>query len=49
MKLILFDLGPGEISGDVSLLLDLIPLVRDFPEAIQLGNESCQSGSNTLT
>jgi hypothetical protein len=49
MKLILYDLGPGEISGDVTLLLDLIPLARDFSEAIQLGNESCQSGGNTLT
>ncbi|HTG14309.1 MAG TPA: hypothetical protein VK747_03480 [Blastocatellia bacterium] len=31
--------GPGEIRGDVTLLPDLIPLVRDFSEAIQLGNE----------
>lgn len=26
--------GPGEISGDVTLLLDLIPLVRDFSGSI---------------
>lgn len=43
MKIIRFDLG------NTPLLLDLIPLVRDFSEAIQLGNESCQSGGNTLT
>jgi len=48
MKAIHFK-GPGEISGDVNLLHDLIPLVRDFFEAIQLGNESCQRGGNTLT
>ena len=48
MKAIHFK-GPGEISGDVTLPLDLIPLVRDFSEAIQLGNESCQSGGNILT
>lgn len=43
MEISLFDLG------NAPLLLDLIPLVRDFAEAIQLGNESCQSGGNTLT
>jgi FMN phosphatase YigB (HAD superfamily) len=46
MKAIHFK-GPGEISGDVTLLLDLIPLVRDFSEAVQSGDNSFQSGSNT--
>ena len=38
MKAIHFK-GPGEISGDVTLLSDLIPLVRDFSGAIQLKHE----------
>ena len=41
--------GPGEISGDVTLLLDLIPLVRDFSGAIQLDDKSRQGGGNALT
>ena len=48
MKAIHFK-GPGETSGDLTLLLDLIPLVRDFSESIQVGDNSCQSGNNTPT
>jgi FMN phosphatase YigB (HAD superfamily) len=48
MKAIHFK-GPGETSGDVNLLLDLIPLIRDFSEAIQFGNGSGSSRRNTLT
>ena len=30
--------GPGEASGDINRLVDLIPLVRDFSKAVQLGD-----------